>query len=65
MNIRKITALILCVLLAAGAAGGTAEGITLHTVSCFAGDDSAAGVYVEILNRYESETGNTVRDNSL
>ena len=64
MSIRKITALFFSVLLAAGAASCRAEGITLRTVSCFAGDDSAAGVYVEILNRYESETGNRVRDSS-
>ncbi len=41
-----------------------AEGVTLHTVSCFAGSDTAAEVYVEILRRFESETGNTVLDKS-
>ena len=40
------------------------EGVVLHTVSCFAGTDSAAEVYVEILQRFESETGNTVLDHS-
>ena len=39
-------------------------GVTLHTVSCFAGSDTAAEVYVEILRRFESETGNTVLDKS-
>ena len=64
MMLRRIPALILAAALAF--CGGTclAEGITLRTVSCFAGEDAAAGVYVEILNRYESETGNTVRDTS-
>ena len=60
---KRIAALLLCLLLLAVSAAG-AEGVTLRTVSCFAGDDQAAGVYVEILNRYEQETGNTVRDAS-
>ena len=60
---KRIAALLLCLLLLAVSAAG-AEGVTLRTVSCFAGDDQAAGVYVEILNRDEQETGNTVRDAS-
>ena len=36
----------------------------MRTVSCFAGEDAAAEVYVEILNRFEQETGNTVLDTS-
>ena len=64
MRLKRIPALLLCVVLAAMGASCAAEGVTLRTVSCFAGDDSAAGVYVEILNRYESLTGNTVRDSS-
>ncbi len=66
MKRRRIPALLLALLLALGIpyAACPAEGVTLRTVSCFAGDDSAAGVYVEILNRYESDTGNTVRDAS-
>ena len=44
---------------------GSAEGgVTLRTVSCFAGLDGSAGEYVEILQRYESRTGNTVLDSS-
>ena len=39
-------------------------GVTLRTISCFAGTDTAAEAYVEILHRYEAETGNTVLDNS-
>ncbi len=64
MKLKRIPALLLAAILLAGGAACAAEGITLRTVSCFAGDDAAAGVYVEILHRYESETGNTVRDTS-
>ena len=45
-------------------AGKAEGGVTLRTVSCFAGLDGSAGEYVEILQRYESETGNTVLDSS-
>ena len=64
MRRKRIPVLLLGVLLLAFRAVCAAEGITLRTVSCFAGDDEAAGVYVEILNQYEKETGNTVRDRS-
>ena len=64
MKLKRIPALLLAAILLAGGAACAAEGITLRTVSCFAGDDAAAGVYVEILHKYESETGNTVRDTS-
>lgn len=64
MTLRRITALLLTAALLFAAAACAAEGVTLRTVSCFAGDDSAAGVYVEILHAYESETGNTVLDTS-
>lgn len=64
MRGRRIPALLLGFMLAWTLSAAPAEGVTLRTVSCFAGDDSAAGAYVEILNRYESETGNTVRDTS-
>ena len=65
MRIRKWLAAALCLALAACTCAGTAEeGVTLRTVSCFAGLDAAADAYVEILHRYESETGNTVQDSS-
>ncbi len=64
MKRKRIMAILLCATLSFFSLPCGAEGVTLRTVSCFAGDDSAAGVYVEILNRYESETGNTVRDKS-
>ena len=54
-------ALLLTILSAAGMAEG---GVTLRTVSCFAGLDGSASEYVEILQRYESRTGNTVVDSS-
>ena len=41
-----------------------AEGVTLHTVSCFAGADTAAEAYVDILNQFEEDTGNRVVDKS-
>ncbi len=41
---------------------GLGEGIILHTVSSFAGSDSAAGAYVDILKAYEAESGNIVLD---
>lgn len=55
--------LLMTVCACAGAAG---EGITLRTVSCFAGPDTAteADAYVDILQHYESETGNIVLDSS-
>ena len=65
MKLRKVPALLLAAMMAFCGTVCTAEGVTLRTVSCFAGDDTASGlVYVEILNRYESETGNTVLDSS-
>ena len=42
----------------------SAEGVTLRTVSCFAGEDAAAGAYVELLHAYEEQTGNRVEDDS-
>ena len=65
MKLKKVPALLLAAMMAFCGTVCTAEGVTLRTVSCFAGDDTASGlVYVEILNRYESETGNTVLDSS-
>lgn len=40
----------------------SAEGVTLRTVSCFAGEDVAAVTYAELLRAYEDETGNVVED---
>jgi raffinose/stachyose/melibiose transport system substrate-binding protein len=65
MRIKRILAAAAALLLAAVPCLGWAEGsVTLRTVSCFAGTDSAAEAYVEILHRFESETGNIVQDHS-
>ncbi len=53
-----LTALLMCLCLR----GAGAEGVTLRTVSSFAGADTAAEAYVDILEAYEEETGNTVID---
>ena len=53
--------LLLTLALAPCAAG---EGVTLRTVSCFAGEDVAAIAYVELLRAYEEQTGNVVEDDS-
>jgi len=55
--------LALALALALCAAAG-AEGITLRTVSCFAGEDAASVSYVELLRDYEQRTGNVVEDDS-
>ena len=66
MNFRKRIALILALCLLSACGTGAGEPVTLRTVSCFAGSDSAveAEAYVDILQHYEEETGNTVLDNS-
>lgn len=65
MRMRKWIAAAAALLLAVLAGTGAAEdGITLRTISCFAGQDGSADEYVAILQRYESMTGNTVIDNS-
>ncbi len=67
MSANKLTALVMALILLSGACGAAAEGsVTLRTVSCFAGPDTAAEAeaYVEILHRYESGTGNIVQDSS-
>ena len=58
---RWICLTIVFLLLFASALG---EGVTLRTVSSFAGADAAAEAYVDILKAYEAETGNTVLDTS-
>ncbi|MBQ6288460.1 MAG: carbohydrate ABC transporter substrate-binding protein [Clostridia bacterium] len=65
MRIRKLIAVTAALLLTVLAGSGTAEGgVTLRTISCFAGLDGSAEEYVAILQHYESMTGNTVIDNS-
>ena len=65
MHAKRWLAGITALLVAACAGCAAAEkGVTLRTVSSFAGPDGAGDVYVEILHRFESETGNVVLDNS-
>ena len=64
MRMKKWLAAFTALLIPAFSTAAAEGGVTLRTVSCFAGTDSAAEAYVEILNRYESESGNTVADSS-
>ena len=65
MRIRKwIAAVAALVLMITAGAGLAEDGVTLRTISCFAGPDGSAEEYVAILKRYESMSGNTVIDNS-
>ncbi|MBE5796578.1 MAG: extracellular solute-binding protein [Clostridiales bacterium] len=41
-----------------------AEGVTLYTVSSFAGADASAAAYVELLKAFEESTGHVVVDSS-
>ena len=59
--IRFLAALLALSLLSPWAA---AEGLTLRTVSSFAGDNAGAEAYVDILKSYEAASGNTVIDAS-
>lgn len=62
---KKWLALILsCAMMLTLCAGACAEGVTLKTVSSFAGTDASADAYVGILKAFEAETGNTVEDSS-
>ena len=58
---KRLAALALALMLCAAALG---EGVTLRTVSCFAGEDAAAVAYVELLRAYEQQSGNVVEDAS-
>lgn len=58
---RRLAMILLVLLLPAMAA---AEGITLYTASTFAGADTAAEAYVELLKAFEEETGCIIEDDS-
>ena len=53
--------LMLALLFSCAEAG---ESITLHTISCFAGGNSAGDAYVSILRDFETASGCTVEDES-
>ena len=59
---KKLLALTLCLALLALPA--MAVGVTLKTVSTFAGTDAAADTYAELLKTWQEQTGNTVVDQS-
>ncbi len=59
---KRILLLTMLLLLLSRCALG--EGVVLKTVSCFAGADSSAAAYVEILKAFETKTGNRVEDSS-
>lgn len=58
---RRFAMLLLVLLLPVIAA---AEGITLYTASTFAGSDTAAEAYVELLKAFEEATGCVIEDDS-
>lgn len=60
--IRKALCTLLIIFLLCSSA--CAEDITLHTISCFAGGNSAGDAYVSILRDFETATGYTVIDES-
>ncbi len=60
---KKILA-ALCCLLCSACLTAVAEGVTLRTVSCFAGLDASSGTYTRLLSQWEEQTGNTVQDAS-
>lgn len=62
MRRRVIAAILACLCLCL--TGARADGVVLRTVSSFVGAGTAAEAYVDILEAYEAESGNTVIDNS-
>ena len=60
--IKKLICILISILLPLSTAG--AENLTLHTISCFAGGNSAGDAYVSILRDFETATGYTVIDES-
>lgn len=62
---KKVIALLLSLVLAlALGLPVLAEGLTLKTVSTFAGTDAAAEVYIRLLKEWEEKSGNKVEDAS-
>ena len=57
----RLGALLAC-LFCLIASGALCSGITLRTVSSFGGADPASDAYVQILRKYEEESGNRVED---
>ena len=51
MNLKRLAAVLRAGMLLFSAAGAAAQGITLRTISCFAGPDASDEIYVDILRR--------------
>lgn len=62
---KKFLAMFLsCMMLLTLCTGALADGVTLKTVSTFAGTDAATDTYVQILKDWQEKTGNTIEDSS-
>ena len=61
---KKVFALLLAAMLLVTASLAVAEGVTLKTVSSFAGTDASADTYVQLLKDFEEMTGCTIEDAS-
>ncbi|MEG1776959.1 MAG: extracellular solute-binding protein [Clostridia bacterium] len=59
---KKISLLCITALLFFACSCAQADGVTLKTVSIFAGTDAAADTYAALLKKWQDETGNTVSD---
>ena len=59
---RKARFLSLLLILCLASVSVLADGVTLRTVSSFAGANPAAEAYLDTLKAYEARTGNTVVD---
>jgi raffinose/stachyose/melibiose transport system substrate-binding protein len=60
---RLLIAVLCCTLCSAGLCAH-AQGVTLRTVSCFAGLDASSSTYTRLLAQWEEQTGNIVQDSS-
>jgi len=62
--VKRILIAALCCMLCSACLSADAEGVTLRTVSCFAGLDASSSTYTRLLAQWEEQTGNTVQDAS-
>lgn len=61
---KKILTVLLTITMSMALFVGSGQAVTLKTISTFAGGDRAAQTYYDLLEQWESETGNTVEDYS-
>ncbi len=61
---KRLLAVLLALTLVSVLPAALADGVTLKTVSTFAGTDAAADSYVQLLEAWQQETGNKVEDAS-